>query len=85
MRKITKIAKKRKNKNLEISADIAATDGSPSRPAMTAMIRKMNANFNIVISFLQEILRTRSGKERIRYKQCKLPDQQRRQSQEVLQ
>ena len=44
-----KISRNRKNKNLEISAERAAIEGSPNRPAMIAMIKKMNAHFNIFI------------------------------------
>ncbi len=42
-----KIARKMKNKNLEISAERAAIEGNPNTPAMIAMIKKMNAHFNI--------------------------------------
>ena len=42
------MTKNKKNKNLDISAEIAAIEGSPKRPATNAMIRKMNAHFNIV-------------------------------------
>ena len=38
------------NKNFEISPEIAAMLGRPSTPAIKAMIRKMNAHFNIAIS-----------------------------------
>jgi len=42
-----KITKNKKNKNLEISADRAATEGKPSTPAMIAIIKKMNAPLSI--------------------------------------
>lgn len=42
-----KMIRNKKNKNLDISADRAAIEGNPSTPAMIAMIKKMNAHFNI--------------------------------------
>ena len=43
----TNITKNKKNKNLEISDEIAATEGSPNMPAMIAIMRKINAHFNM--------------------------------------
>ena len=42
-----KITRNRKNKNLEISPEMAAIEGNPKIPAMIAIIKKMNAHFNI--------------------------------------
>jgi len=42
-----KITRNKKNKNLEMPAEIAAIEGRPSTPAMIAMIKKMNAHFSI--------------------------------------
>lgn len=42
-----KITRNKINKNLEISPDRAAIEGRPSKPAMIAINKKMNAHFNI--------------------------------------
>lgn len=46
-----KIIRKRKNKNLETPAEMAAIEGKPNTPLMIAITKKINAHVNIFTPF----------------------------------